>query len=108
MHERSTMMNIPAAAAAAAVALGLAGGATSPLPPAANGEGLVLAAGKRSDTIPANCTMDPFKKVYRCCTRDANGNVSCTETPYGKSLQLQQMQPMQTQPSLMQQPGAGQ
>ncbi|SRR5581483_3172838 len=96
------MLNIPAAAAAVALALA-AGAAKPPVPQPADDGSLVLAAGKRSDTIPANCTMDPFKKVYRCCTRDANGNVSCTETPYAKNRQLQQVQPTQTNPLLQQQ-----
>ena len=49
--------------------------------------------------------MDPFKKVYHCCTHDANGNITCTDTPYGKAkqLQFQPVQPQQTQPLLFQQ-----
>lgn len=41
----------------------------------------VPVAARQLGVIPANCTMDPFKKVYSCCTTDSAGKITCTEHP---------------------------
>jgi hypothetical protein len=62
---------------------------------------------KKLGVIPANCTMDPFKKVYVCCTRQGDAEPVCTEHPLdtdfpAKQRLLKQVQPQQTQPLLLQ------
>jgi hypothetical protein len=58
----------------------------------------VLAAAKQLGVIPANCTMDPFKHVYRCCTSDSSGNVTCTEHPLDTKWPVTRLP--QTQPTI--------
>ena len=102
------MLKVMVATAAAAFLLGLAAASAVPFaggPRPAVEAAVILAEQKQGGTIPANCTMDPFKKVYHCCTHDAQGHITCTDTPYGKTkqLQFQSVQPQQTQPQLFQQ-----
>jgi hypothetical protein len=109
------MMRLMPVAAVAAVVfeLGTAGAAmpTSPEAPAA--EMTILAARKElgAGVIPENCTIDPFKKVYVCCTRQGDSEPVCTEHPLDtdwpvqqqRPQKLKQLKPVQTQPLLLQQ-----
>jgi hypothetical protein len=112
------MVRLIPAAAVAALILELGAAATAmPLraPEAASTSPALLAAAKKLGVIPANCTMDPFKKVYVCCSTDASGQPVCTEHPLDtdwplqQRFQLQQVKPApsQSQPLLLQ-PGPSQ
>jgi hypothetical protein len=108
---------IGVAAALLVLAGGAAGGAPlSGVPQAPAGTAAILAA-KKLGVIPANCTMDPFKKVYVCCTQDSSGEPVCTEHPLDTDWPVQQKrtqkfkaQQTQPQPLLLfeKQPGATQ
>lgn len=104
------MVKLMVATAAAAFVFDLALASAAPLPGPSQAPAApmtTLAAAKRMGVIPANCTMDPYKKVYRCCTDGV-----CTEYPLDHDFplqqRLQQVRPLQTQPMILMQPGASQ
>ena len=104
------MMKLKHAALTAALILGsTAAGAASltGAPPAPDGGTTpILVAAKRLGVIPANCTMDPWKKVYVCCTQDSSGTPQCTEHPLDTDWPVKQrllkVRPLQTQPLTLQ------
>lgn len=74
------MLKLMMATVAAAVTLQVAVAGAAPLYSVgerAPGSAIVLVAGKKNGVIPANCTMDPYKKVYVCC----DGPNNCKEYP---------------------------
>ena len=78
-------------------------------PPA--GASAALPVARKNNVIPANCTMDPFKHVYVCCTQDSSGQPVCTEHPLDTKWPLRMQQLQQTQPQtppMILDPGASQ
>jgi hypothetical protein len=108
------MRLIPFAAAAAAAVvleLGTAGAAMPTSPEAPPAPTTILVARKQTGVIPENCLMDPFKKVYVCCTREGDSEPVCTEHPLDTDWPAQpqqrmqpfkQVKPSQSQPLLLQ------
>jgi hypothetical protein len=105
---------VVSAAAVFALQLGSAGAASlgGAAPDTTPRGAFVLVAGKKAfGTIPANCTIDPFKtpKVYVCC----DGPDNCKEYPIDhdfpvvRQFHLQQVKPLQSQP-LTADPGVSQ
>jgi hypothetical protein len=98
------MFKLTVATAAAVLVFGLAASAApmAGAPDAPADGAMIPAAAKKSGVIPANCTIDPWKKVYVCCTSPD----SCTEHPLdtdwplSRQLRqhLQQVKPMQSPP----------
>jgi hypothetical protein len=94
------MSKLILATAAAAFLLGIAGATTG------------ADAAKRLSVIPANCTIDPYKQVYVCCTiPEGGGDPVCTEHPLDTEWPLKQrfqkLRQFQTQPTTVQ-PGLSQ
>jgi hypothetical protein len=101
---------VPVAAVAAVVLeLGTAGAAMPILPEGPAASMTIPAARQEQGTIPENCLMDPFKKVYVCCTRQGDAEPVCTEHPLDTDWPAQPQQklklkvkPIQSKPLLLQ------
>ena len=99
---------VAAAIAVSAPCVAASAALLSPTPHIVSGTALTLAAAKKAGVIPANCAMDPFKKVYVCCTQSGGGDPVCTEHPLDTKWPLKQtVRPQQTAP-VLQDPAASQ